>query len=164
MPPVTRHQEDYSCGGAGICAWACILILSISEASNAITALISCTSRSNLMLTSGDDLVLVIDVQGARQVRASGVATTTIFVLPPSAEILEQRLRGRSRDSEDAIRRRLTVARDEVSDVGAYDYVVVNDDLEAAVGRLTAIVKAERARSDRMWPVADRIVRTFGQP
>ena len=124
------------------------------------------TSREDTerVLTSGDDLVLVIDVQGARQVRASGVATTTIFVLPPSADILEQRLRGRSRDSEDAIRRRLTVARDEVSDVGAYDYVVVNDDLEAAVGRLTAIVKAERARSDRMWPVADRIVRTFGQP
>lgn len=123
------------------------------------------TSREDTdrVLASGDDLVLVIDVQGARQVRAAGVATTTIFVLPPSADILEQRLRGRSRDSEEAIRRRLTVARDEVSDVGAYDYVVVNDDLEAAVGRLKAIVKAERARSDRMWPLADRIVRTFGQ-
>jgi hypothetical protein len=61
MPPVTRHQEDYSRWGiSGICAWACIRILSISEASNAITALISCTSRSNLMLTSGDDLLALV--------------------------------------------------------------------------------------------------------
>jgi hypothetical protein len=60
MPPVTRHQEDYSVGGAGICAWACMRILSISEASNAITALISCTSSSNLMLTSGDGLLLAL--------------------------------------------------------------------------------------------------------
>lgn len=123
------------------------------------------TSREDTerVLASGDDLVLVIDVQGARQVRAAGMATTTVFVLPPSADILEQRLRGRSRDSEEQIRRRLTVARDEVSDVGAYDYVVVNDDLEAAVARLKAVVVAERARTGRMRPMVDQIVRTFGQ-
>ncbi len=123
------------------------------------------TSREDTeqVLAAGDDLVLVIDVQGARQVRVSGLATTTIFVLPPSADILEQRLRGRSCDSEEQIRRRLTVARDEVSDVGAYDYVVVNDDLDAAVARLKAVVVAERARTGRMRPVAGQIVRTFGQ-
>jgi guanylate kinase len=63
------------------------------------------------VLASGDDLVLVIDVQGARQVRSRGIETVSIFVLPPSADILEQRLRGRSKDSEEQIQRRLAVAR-----------------------------------------------------
>jgi len=113
------------------------------------------------VLETGDDLVLVIDVQGARQVRASGMPSTTVFVLPPSAGILEQRLRGRSRDTEDQMRRRLETARAEVDDVAAYDYVVVNDDLEHASGRLKSIVLAERARTPRMRSVADGIVRTF---
>src|SRR5438105_241809 len=66
-------------------------------------------------LEAGVDLVLVIDVQGARTVRARGLETTAIFVMPPSFEALERRLRGRSQDSGEAIQRRLQVARDEVS-------------------------------------------------
>ena len=62
------------------------------------------------MLARGEDVVLVIDVQGARQVRSRGIETIGIFVLPPSAAVLEQRLRGRSKDSEEQIRRRLEVA------------------------------------------------------
>lgn len=121
------------------------------------------TSREDTerVLDAGDDLVLVIDVQGARQVRATGMPSTTVFVLPPSADILEQRLRGRSRDTEEQIRRRLETARAEVDDVAAYDYVVVNDDLEHASGRLKSIVLAERARTPRMRAVASAIVRTF---
>lgn len=113
------------------------------------------------VLESGDDLVLVIDVQGARQVRATGTPSTTVFVLPPSADILEQRLRGRSCDSEEQMRRRLETARAEVDDVAAYDYVIVNDDLDQAVGRLKAIVLAERARTPRMQADAAGIVETF---
>ena len=67
------------------------------------------------LLESGYDAVLVIDVQGARKVRQSGIETTAIFVMPPSFAVLEQRLRGRSKDSEAAIQRRLQVARDEVA-------------------------------------------------
>ena len=84
--------------------------------------------------------MLVIDVQGARQVRRRGVEATTVFVMPPSFAVLEQRLRGRSKDSEAAIQRRLQVARDEVASFAEYDFVVVNDELTAAVDRLRSIV------------------------
>ena len=103
---------------------------------------------------AGEDVVLVIDVQGARQVRhARHRDASAIFVLPPSAAVLEQRLRGRSKDSEEQIRRRLEVARKEVAEFDEYEYAVVNDELEAAVERLRAIVLAERARVKLMRPV-----------
>jgi guanylate kinase len=114
------------------------------------------------VLGTGRDVVLVIDVQGARQVRAcSGRDTIAIFVLPPSFEVLEQRLRGRSKDPEEAIRRRLATARQEIGAVGEYDYVVVNDALDACVERLRAIVLAERARLRAMAPEVARIVSSF---
>jgi guanylate kinase len=113
------------------------------------------------VLASGDDLVLVIDVQGARQVRSRGIETVGIFVLPPSAAILEQRLRGRSKDSEEQIQRRLAVARREVDEYNRYEYVVINDEVEPAVDRLRAIIMAERARVTSMRREAERIIRTF---
>jgi guanylate kinase len=112
-------------------------------------------------LESGDDVVLVIDVQGARKVRAAGLPHVAIFVLPPSYDVLEQRLRGRSKDSEDAIRKRLEVAREEVSAFDQYDYVVVNDQLDSSVERLKSIVLAERAKLKCMRPAALDILRTF---
>ena len=115
-------------------------------------------------LARGEDVVLVIDVQGARQVRSRGIETIGIFVLPPSAEVLEQRLRGRSKDSVEQIRRRLEVARHDVSEYALYEYVVINDDVEAAVDRLRAIVQAERARVRLMRPLAETIRDTFQQP
>src|SRR5262245_55038389 len=98
------------------------------------------------VLASGEGVVLVIDVQGARQVRSRGIETIGIFVLPPSAGVLEQRLRGRSKDSEEQIRRRLRVASAEVDEYAQYEYVVINNEIDAAVGRLQSIVGAERAR------------------
>ncbi len=118
-------------------------------------------SDTRAALEAGNDLVLVIDVQGARKVRERGIASTGIFVLPPSAAVLEARLRGRSKDSEEAIRRRLTVAREEVTAYCEYDYVVVNDEIEAAVSRLEAIVKAERLRLASARRDAERILETF---
>jgi guanylate kinase len=112
-------------------------------------------------LATGRDLVLVIDVQGARQVRAHGAHTVGIFVLPPSFDALEQRLRGRSKDSEEAIRKRLATARREIRAVAEYEYVIVNDELDACVDRLRAIVLAERARPRMMAPVVARIVSSF---
>ena len=112
-------------------------------------------------LVGGRDLVLVIDVQGARQVRSHGATAIGIFVLPPSFEALERRLRGRSKDSEDAIRKRLTTARREVRAVAEYEYVIVNDELDTCVDRLRSIVLAERARPRVMAPTVTRIVGSF---
>jgi guanylate kinase len=115
------------------------------------------------LLNGGEDVVLVIDVQGARQVRESPryQRMRGIFVLPPSFEALERRLRGRSKDPEEAIRRRLATAREEIGAVAEYDYVVVNETLDACVDRLRAIVLAERARPGRMRAEVDRIVKSF---
>jgi guanylate kinase len=112
-------------------------------------------------LEAGDDLVLVIDVQGARQVRSRGVETTAIFVMPPSLDVLERRLRGRSQDSGEAIERRLMVARGEVASFREYEFIVVNDEITAAVDRLRSIVLSTRACMKRMTPQAEHIVRTF---
>jgi guanylate kinase len=112
-------------------------------------------------LAAGEDVVLVIDVQGARQVRARALENIGIFVLPPSAAVLEQRLRGRSKDTVEQIQRRLEVACREVSDYAAYDYVIINDDVDACVERLHAVVLAERARVERMRASAEDIIGTF---
>jgi guanylate kinase len=121
----------------------------------------TCAADTDALLASGHDVVLVIDVQGARKVRARGIETSAVFVMPPSQEVLEQRLRGRSKDSEEEIQRRLQVAREEVASFADYDFVVVNDDLAAAVDRLYSIIIAERARLPRMRGEAESIVRTF---
>ncbi len=120
------------------------------------------TADTERVLESGYDLVLVIDVQGARKVRRRGIETTAIFVMPPSLDVLERRLRGRSKDSETAIQRRLHVARQEVAAFAEYDFVVINDEITAAVDRLRAIVVAERARLRCMRGEAEAVVRTFG--
>jgi guanylate kinase len=112
-------------------------------------------------LESGDDVVLVIDVQGARKVRVRGVPHVGIFVLPPSYQVLEKRLRGRSKDSEEAVRRRLQVAREEVSAFAEYDYVVINDALDLCVERMKGIVLAERSKLACMRSKSAEILKTF---
>ena len=124
----------------------------------------TCAADTERCLAGGKDLVLVIDVQGARQVRNRGVESIGIFVLPPSAAILEQRLRGRSKDSEAAIQKRLEAACREVGEFASYEYVVVNDELDTAVERLRAIVLAERARVKVMRNTAESIIETFHKP
>src|SRR5919108_708878 len=112
-------------------------------------------------MSNNTHALLVIDVQGARKVKARGVDHTAIFVLPPSFQVLEQRLRGRSKDTEAQMQRRLATARAEASSFVDYDYVVVNDELEPTVTRLREIIEAERSRMHRMKPVAEQILRTF---
>jgi guanylate kinase len=113
------------------------------------------------MLASGDDVVLVIDVQGARKVRSRGLNACSVFVMPPSFEVLEQRLRGRSKDSDPAIQRRLEVARKEVAAFEEYEFIVINDELESAVDRLRSIVVAERAKRARMTGTVRGIIQRF---
>ncbi len=112
-------------------------------------------------LESGDDVVLVIDVQGARKVRAAGLPHVAVFVLPPYYDALENRLRGRSKDTEEAIRKRLEVAREEVSAFEEYDYVVINDQLDSCVERLRSIVLAERSKLQCMRAQALDILKSF---
>ncbi|AUB83833.1 guanylate kinase [Candidatus Thiodictyon syntrophicum] len=99
--------------------------------------------------TPGRGLILEIDWQGARQVRACFPASVGVFILPPSAPELERRLRTRGTDSDAVIARRLAQAREDCAHWEEYDYVVVNDRFETAVADLAAVVGAERLRSRR---------------
>jgi guanylate kinase len=109
------------------------------------------------------DLVLDIDVQGAAQLKKRIPDAVSIFVLPPSREILEKRLRARSQDSEAVIQRRLADAAREISNYRLYDYVLVNNDLDLAAETLKAIVAAERVRRERVEEKIQPILETFGQ-
>jgi guanylate kinase len=95
-------------------------------------------------IAEGHDIVLEIDWQGAARIRALKPDTVGIFVLPPSYEALEQRLKGRAQDGADVIARRLANARGEISHVGEYDYVIINEDFNRAVQDLISIVRAHR--------------------
>lgn len=97
----------------------------------------------------GDDLLLEIDWQGARQVRERIPEAVSIFVMPPSLAALEERLRGRGQDSDVVIAGRMARARDELSHYSEYDYLIVNDRFDAALAQLQAIVIAERLRQPR---------------
>lgn len=99
-------------------------------------------------LREGIDVILEIDWQGAQQVRAKMPASVGIFILPPSREVLESRLRGRAQDSDEVIARRLGEAVTEMSHYAEYDYVVVNDDFDTALADLRAIVRARRQRME----------------
>jgi guanylate kinase len=107
----------------------------------------------------GKDLVLDIDVQGARQLKKQIPEAVSVFVLPPSRQVLEQRLRARGEDREDVIARRLTDAAEEIRNYASYDYVLINKDLTEAGAALDAIVGAERVRrtriEDRIRPILD---------
>jgi guanylate kinase len=109
----------------------------------------------------GVDLVLDIDVQGARQLKERNPAAVSIFVLPPSRQVLEQRLRARSQDSEPVIERRLRDAAEEIRNYSQYDYVLVNREVETSVETLVSIVKATRSRRDRMEEQIRPILETF---
>ena len=113
-------------------------------------------------LEAGVDLVLVIEVQGARQVRRHRRSSVLVFLLPPSSDALEARIRTRGQDTEEQIQRRLQVAREELRAVPEYDYVVINDEIDACVDRLSAIVTAERARPDAMRREVSGILSSFG--
>ncbi len=121
------------------------------------------THRSELDRAAAEDrdLVLDIDVQGARQLKGKIPAAVSIFILAPSRQELEQRLRARSQDSEPVIERRLREAAEEIRNYSQYDYVLVNREVETSVDTLVSIVKATRTRRDRMESEIHPILRTF---
>lgn len=103
----------------------------------------------NEVLASGQDLILEIDWQGAAQVRALYPQAISIFILPPSMQALESRLRGRGQDSDEVIAKRLDAAKDEMSHVGEFDYVTINDKFEVALEDLSAIVRTQRLKREK---------------
>ena len=109
------------------------------------------TSRAEVerLLAAGKDVFLDIDWQGARQVRSAWPEAVSLFILPPSREALEARLRGRGTDSEEVIARRMAQAVDEASHYREYDYLIINDVFETALEDLAAIVRAVRLREPR---------------
>jgi len=109
----------------------------------------------------GKDLVLDIDVQGARQLKRKIPEAVTIFILPPSREILEKRLRARGEDSDAVIERRLRDAAEEIRNYNAYDYVLINNELATSVTALESIVRAERVRRIRIENQIRPILATF---
>jgi guanylate kinase len=99
-------------------------------------------------LARGDDLILEIDWQGARQVRSIYPQAIGIFILPPSVEELERRMRARGQDAEAVIRRRVEAAREELSHAGEFRYAIINKDFETAKQELAEIIRKERAKPD----------------
>ena len=112
-------------------------------------------------LLEGKDLVLDIDVQGARQLKKALPDAVSVFVLPPSRQILEARLRARSQDSDEVIERRLRGAAEEVQNYGQYDYVLINHEIEQSVAKLECVVTAERLRRVRMDQEVRPILQSF---
>jgi guanylate kinase len=108
------------------------------------------------------DLVLEIDVQGAAQVKKKLPGAIAIFILPPSRQELEKRIRARGQDSEDEIKRRLERARQELEHYREYDFVVVNDDLEWAGRDVQAIVLSPRCQVARNEEQVQQILKSFG--
>ena len=99
-------------------------------------------------LKAGTDVILEIDTQGAQKVRNSYPDGVLIFILPPSMQELRRRITGRATDTEESISKRLSMALTEISCIDKYDYAVVNDELDEAVERVQAIIKAEHSRVD----------------
>ncbi len=110
----------------------------------------------------GSDLVLEIDVQGADQIRKAVPGAVSIFIVPPSREVLESRIRGRGQDPPEEIARRLKRAHDEMKRYSDYDYIVVNDDLERAGLEVQAIGLSSRCRNGIAKKVVEHILKSFG--
>ncbi len=108
------------------------------------------TARQSVepQLATGRDVLLEIDWQGARQVRAKVPDAVSIFILPPSRQALEDRMRRRAQDSEETIARRLAAAQEEMSHYAEFDYVIVNEDFTTAADELASVIVSSRLRRE----------------
>jgi guanylate kinase len=113
---------------------------------------------------AGRDVILEIDVQGARAIRTTMGSVVSVFILPPSFEVLRERLTMRMTERQEELELRLANARGEVSEYRHFDYLILNDEVERAAAQLASVVWAERARRERQEWVARRVLRSFGAP
>ena len=121
------------------------------------------TSKAEVLprLSAGEDVILDIDVKGARDIRAAYPDAVTVFIVPASVQELEKRLRARGLDSEESIRKRLINAAREIEEAPSFQYVIVNDDLERATLELESIVRARRLTAARQAGRLERVRREF---
>jgi guanylate kinase len=121
------------------------------------------TSKGEVLprLAAGQDVILDIDVKGARDIRTSYADAVSVFIVPSSLEELEQRLRSRGLDSEESVRKRLINAGREIGEASSFQYVIVNDDLERATLELESVVRARRMTAARQVDRLERIRREF---
>ncbi len=105
----------------------------------------------------GLDVILKIDVQGARKIRTAAMDSVFIFIAPPSMEELRRRIQGRGTESAESIEKRFHTAVQEVREAAAYDYIIVNDKIPEAVCHLKSVIMAEKKRVQRMWPVLQEL-------
>ncbi len=112
------------------------------------------TSFSTLSdkLKAGQDIILDIDIQGAKNIKEKMPDSLLIFILPPSREALERRLRDRATDSEEALTKRIALAAKELESCRWYDYLIINDDLEKATKALESVILADRCLNTRIMP------------
>ncbi|MBI1912987.1 MAG: guanylate kinase [Deltaproteobacteria bacterium] len=119
------------------------------------------TSQADLetLLSQGYDVILEIDVQGAQSVRGKLKGGVSVFILPPSIEACEERLKGRGKDSPEEIQKRLRIAEAEIGKAPEYDYIIINDKLEEAFEIFKSIIIAEKAKTPKML---DKVEKLFG--
>lgn len=110
------------------------------------------------MLSKGQDVMFEIDTLGAEQIRKKYPKSITIFIMPPTFKELEKRLRGRGTESEEAIQRRLSLARSELAKYRLFDYMVFNDEVENAVSSVIAIIDAEKSKTQRNMQTINKLL------
>lgn len=115
----------------------------------------------NKIISSGQDILLEIDCQGAQQIRRLFPQAVGIFIIPPSVEVLATRLKTRAQDNPEIIQKRLAAAREEISHIAEYDYVIINDILEHALSDLASIVKAEHLKQNRQLINCSELIAQF---
>lgn len=110
------------------------------------------------MINAGKVVILEIEVQGAEKIKQKYPEVVSVFLMPPSLRVLEERLRGRNTDDEETINHRLVIAREEIRKASEYDYIVVNDDVDNAVEKFSRIIDAERLKTIRNKKIISEVI------
>ena len=148
---VNREIFEEMAGAGEFLEWACVHGNLYGTAKNQVIE----------ETAAGADIILEVDVQGAASVRQLLMDSVSIFILPPSFEVLRQRLIARDTDSPDELELRLRNAPEELKQYSAFDYVIINDEVDRAMGQLAAIIYAERARCMRQESVVLEVIKKF---
>ena len=148
---VNREIFEEMAGAGEFLEWACVHGNLYGTAKNQVIE----------ETAAGADIILEVDVQGAASVRQLLMDSVSIFILPPSFEVLRQRLIARDTDSPDELELRLRNAPEELKQYSAFDYVIINDEVDRAMGQLAAIIYAERARCMRQESVVLEVIEKF---
>ena len=109
-------------------------------------------------IEKGEEIIIEVDVNGARNIKSKTDGAVSVFIMPPSFEVLKTRLSGRNTDSDEIVKKRLDEAIKEIASAKAYDYIVVNDDLDEAVEDFIRIIKADRLSSSRQEYLVDEVL------